>query len=296
MTAELKGILNALSTPFDDTGVVDEKAMRWLVDRSVEAGINAVVVGGGTGEFAWLTHDERRKIIDLVSEHAAGRIPVVAQTGAMTAGEAIALSRAAQAAGADVLMLSLPYYEPLTKDEVSGYLHDVAGAVELPIMLYNNPVTTGLHMDVDMLVGFARDIPNVQYVKDSSRDWEQALRLIHYHRDEIKLIMGWDSFSFSALLEGATGVMAGAANLVPHELAAVQQALEAGDVERARVAWERVFPVVDTLVDLPFSQAVKVGLRLRGFPIGGPRPPLKELTADQEARLAAVLAELDRQA
>lgn len=293
MTTELRGILNALSTPFDASGAINDEQMRWLVDRSVDAGINAVVVGGGTGEFAWLTHDERRQIFDVVLEHAAGRIPVVAQTGGMTPGEAIALSKAAEASGADALMVSLPYYEPLSLKEVTRYLHEVAGSVEIPIMLYNNPVTTGVSMDVGTLVRFSRDIPNVKYVKDSSRNWEQALRLIHYHSDDLKLIIGWDSFGFSALLEGAAGVMAGAANLVPYELAAFYSAFESGDIPAARAAWYRVFPVLDTLVDMPFSQAVKAGLRLRGMPIGGPRPPLEEISPEEEARLSAVLSALD---
>lgn len=293
MTSPVSGVLNALSTPFNKEGNVDESRMRWLVDRSVNAGIDAVVVGGGTGEFAWLTHDERRQIIDVVLQHAAGRIPVVAQTGALTAREATTLSRAAEAGGADVLMLTLPYYEPLSGREVARYLHEVAESVSIPVMLYNNPFTTGVHMDVPTLVGFARDIPNVEYVKDSSKDWEQALRLIHYHSHELKLIMGWDSFSFGALLEGATGVMAGSANLVPDELVAVVRAIRGNDIVAARAAWQRVFPVLDTLVDLPFSQAVKAGLRLRGESIGAPRAPQEELDPESEARLAAVLERLD---
>jgi 4-hydroxy-tetrahydrodipicolinate synthase len=293
MAREVSGILTALTTPFDDSGKIDESLLRKVVDRSLDAGVDALVAGGGTGEFATLTDDERLRLFDVVIEHTAGRAPVVCQTGGMTASTAIQLSRAAEKSGADVLMLTNPYYEPLTVAEVSRYITDVASAVETPIMLYNNPFTTGVNLDAETLAAFGRDVPNVQYVKDSSKNYEQALRLIHHHRDDIKLIMGWDSYSFSALLEGATGVMVGAANLVPDEIVAVARALRAGDVDGARELWRRVFPVIDALLTVPFSQAVKAGLRLRGFPVGAPREPLQELELEGVAQLEAALARLD---
>jgi 4-hydroxy-tetrahydrodipicolinate synthase len=293
MSKELSGVLTALTTPFDESGKIDEPLLKKVVDRSLDAGVDALVAGGGTGEFATLTDDERLRLFDVVIEHTAGRAPVVAQTGAMTTSRAIRLSRAAERSGADVLMLASPYYEPLTVAEISRYIKDVASAVDIPIMLYNNPFTTGVNLDVETIAAFGRDVPNIEYVKDSSKDWEQALRLIHHHRDDIGLIMGWDSYSFSALLEGATGVMAGAANVVPHEIVAVVRSLRAGDVDGAREQWRRVFPVIDAMLAVPFSQAVKAGLRLRGFPVGAPREPLEELSPEGVARLEAALAALD---
>lgn len=294
MTKELSGVLNALATPFDDSGKIDDALMKRLVDRSVNAGVDALVVGGGTGEFATLDDDERLHLFDVVIEHTAGRVPVVAQTGAMTASKAIQLSRAAQRSGADVLMLAAPYYEPLTIQEITRYIKDVASAVELPIMLYNNPFTTGVNLDVETIAAFGRDVEHIKYVKDSSKDWEQALRLIHHHRDDIGLIMGWDSYSFSALLEGAVGVMAGAANVVPDEIVGVVRAIRAGDVAGAREQWRRVFPVIDAMLAVPFSPAVKAGLRLRGEPVGSPREPLLDLPPESVSRLENALARLNR--
>jgi 4-hydroxy-tetrahydrodipicolinate synthase len=292
MSKEVGGILTALTTPFDESGKIDESLLKTVVDRSLDAGVDALVAGGGTGEFATLSDDERLRLFDVVIEHTAGRAPVVAQTGAMTTSKAIQLSRAAERSGADVLMLALPYYEPLTIEEITRYVTDVASAVNIPIMLYNNPFTTGVNLGAETIATFGRDVPNIKYVKDSSKDWEQALRLIHHHRDDIGLIMGWDSYSFSALLEGATGVMVGAANVVPDEIVAVAQALRAGDVDGAREQWRRVYPVIDALLAEPFSQAVKAGLRLRGLPVGSPREPLSELSPEGVSRLEAALARL----
>lgn len=293
MTKEISGLLTALTTPFAEDGTIDDARLTWVVDRSVNAGVDAVVAAGGTGEFATLSDQERLHLIEVVVDHTAGRVPVVAQTGALTQANAIQLSRAAEAAGADCLMLSLPWYEPLTLPEITRYIEGVAGSVDIPIMLYNNPFTTGVNMSVDTIARFGREIDNVRYVKDSSKDWEQALRLIHHHGDDIGLIMGWDSFSFSAMLEGATGFMAGAANLVPDEIVAVVRSLRKGDVETARSQWNRVFPVIDALLGIPFSQGVKAGLRLRGEPVGVPREPLLDLSAGELAVLEAALKALD---
>lgn len=292
MTKTISGVLSALVTPFAEDGTIDEKLLRGIVDRSVVAGLDAVVAGGGTGEVASLDDDERARLFEVVVDQTAGRVPVVANIGALTAARAIRLGQSAERAGADVVMLITPYYEQLSTEETARFIRQVAGSVDLPIMLYNNPSVTGTNLDAGTLARFGREIDNVQYVKDSSKDWEQALRLIHHHSDDIGLIVGWDSFLFSALLEGATGIMAGAANVVPDEIAAVATALRAGDVENARTLWLRLFPVIDALLELPFVQAVKAGLTLRGVPVGAPREPLLPLPADGVSRLEAALVGL----
>lgn len=292
MTNKISGVLSALVTPFAEDGSVDEDQVRVIVDRSIDAGLDAVVAGGGTGEVASLDDDERVRLFEVVVDQAAGRAPVVANIGALTAAKAVRLGQSAERAGADVVMLITPYYEQLSEKETARFIRQVAGAVDLPIMLYNNPSVTGTNLDAQTLAAFGRDIDNVMYVKDSSKDWEQALRLIHHHGDDIGLIVGWDSFLFSALLEGATGIMAGAANVVPDEIAAVAKALRAGDVEGARTLWLRLFPVIDALLELPFVQAVKAGLALRGVPVGSPREPLLDLHPDGVSRLQAALAGL----
>jgi 4-hydroxy-tetrahydrodipicolinate synthase len=294
MTKELSGVLTALATPFDANDQIDVALLQKLVDRSINAGVDALVAGGGTGEVSSLTDDERLHLFEVVIEHTAERVPVVANTGGLTAKRAIQLSQAAERAGADVLMLLTPYYEPLTMEEITRYIKAVTAAVEIPIMLYNNPGVTGVNLDAETLGAFGREIDNIRYVKDSSTDWEQALRLIHHHRGDIGLIMGWDSYIFSALLEGATGVMAGAANVVPEEIVGVARAIRAGDVDGAREKWRRVFPVIDAMLVVPFTQAVKAGLRLQGEPIGSAREPLIDLSPEGVSRLEAALARLSR--
>src|SRR5215468_4664063 len=122
MTVQLRGVLTALATPFAADYSVDVARLRALVDRSIDGGVHGVVACGSTGEFSALSSDERRLVVEIVIDHVAGRVPVIAQTGATSTAEAIRLSRHAQSAGADVIMAVAPYYEPLTVDETLTYL------------------------------------------------------------------------------------------------------------------------------------------------------------------------------
>lgn len=292
MSNDLRGVLTALSTPFNQDEAIDVAALRRIVDRSIDAGVDGVVAAGSTGEVGALSSEERLLLIDTVVEHTNGRVPVIAQTGATSTGEAIRLSKAAQKSGADVLMLVTPYYEPLTLDETVAYIKDVAGAVDLPVMLYNIPAVTGVNLDPATVRSLADEVENIRYIKDSSANWEQALQLIHHHRDAIGTFIGWDAYIYSALAEGAAGVMAGAANVVPDEIVAVARRVAEGDLAGGRDLWDGVYPVIDALLSVPFIPAVKAGLSLQGLEAGSPRRPTAGLNAQDLARLQQTLSAL----
>ena len=293
MTTDLHGVLSALATPFAADESIDIPALHRVIDHSIDGGVHAVVAGGSTGEFASLLPDERLRLVDEVVSHTNGRVPVIAQTGATTSAEAIRHSRAAQASGADVLMLVTPFYEPLGVGPAVDYLRRVADSVDLPIMLYNIPAATGVHFDVDTVAALAAEFSHIQYLKDSSADWERGLQFIHGLRGTIRTFIGWDVYACSALLEGAAGVMAGSANVVAPQLVAVHDAITTGDVERGRQLWQRLYPVLAIMFSDDFVSAVKTGLELRGVAPSTPRHPLPVLPEDVRARLAQALAELD---
>lgn len=292
MTTALSGVLTALTTPFDGSEKIDIPQLKRVVDRVVNAGVDGVVAGGSTGEFAALTAEERLRLVDTIIEHTDDRVPVIAQTGATTTAEAIRFSQAAEKSGADVLMLVTPYYEPLSLEETVTYIKDVAGAVGLPVMLYNIPDATGVNLDPGTVRALAEEVDNILYIKDSSANWEQALQLIHQHSDVIGTFIGWDTYTFSALTEGAAGVMAGAANVVPDELVSVARLISEGEPEAALQEWKRVYPVIDAMLSAPFIPAIKTALRLLGEPVGDPRRPTSPSSAEVERRIETALAEL----
>jgi 4-hydroxy-tetrahydrodipicolinate synthase len=292
MSSQLSGVLTALATPFTADGGVDTAALRALVDRSVAGGVNGVVACGSTGEFAALRLDERRLVVETVVEQTAGRVPVVAQTGATSTEEAIENSLHAQNCGADVLMLIAPYYEPLSMPETIEYFRAVAGAVERPVMLYNYPAATGVNLDAGTVGLLAREVENIRYIKDSSGNMEQATQLIHCYGEHITTIIGSDSLILAALTEGAAAVMAGTANLVPREIVAIQWAVAAGDFATAQAEWNRIYPLIDAILTAPFVPAVKAALKDLGLPVGMARRPTGDLAPDSLERIEELVSEL----
>lgn len=292
MSVNLHGILTALITPFATDGSLDEQALTALVERSIAGGVNGVVTCGSTGEFAALSHDERKRVVEVVVAAAAGRVPVVAQTGATTAREAIELTRHAESVGADVVMIVTPYYEPISVEETVDYLKTVSASVQIPVMLYNIPPATGINLDPALVVRLADEIPNVRYIKDSSANMEQAIQLIHHHSDKIATFVGWDVLTLSGLIEGAAGIVAGAANVVPEHLAKVYAAVQVGDLSAARAAWDLVYPVVDGLITEPFIPGIKSALQLQGSDQGAPRLPIHPASDETTTRLQGLLAQL----
>ncbi len=290
MTTSLGGVLVALATPFAADGSIDQDQLRALVDRTIDGGVHGVVACGSTGEFAAMTADERRLVVEVVVDQAARRVPVVAQTGSTSTTEAISLAKHAQATGADVIMPVTPFYEALTLDETTHYLRRVAGSVDIPVMLYNLPAATGVDLSPHTVAALAREVENIRYIKNTTPDMAQATELIHYYGDVVGTFIGWDSLILCALTSGAAGVMAGTANVVPAEIVAVYDAVQAGDLAAAREAWARVYPFLDTALTTSFIAAVKAGCEAVGFPVGATREPVFPLDPADEARIVETLA------
>jgi 4-hydroxy-tetrahydrodipicolinate synthase len=292
MSQHLSGVLTALVTPFDHAGAVEEATLRRIVDRNIDGGVHGVVACGSTGEFTTLTGAERRLVVETVIDQAAGRVPVVAQTGAQSTAEAIELSQHAEKAGASVLMVVTPYYEPLSIEETKLYLRTVADSVSIPVMLYNLPVATGVNMTPDFVGELAREVDNILYVKDTTGDLAQAGKLIHHFGDVISTFVGWDSLLLAALVEGAAGVMAGTANIFAADLVSIHDAISDRELDRARSEWERLYPLMDAIMSAPFVPAVKAALNATGLAAGNPRLPVLPLEPEAAAdvvRLASAL-------
>ncbi len=292
MTKSLAGVVSALATPFTADDDIDTDRLRQLVDRNIDGGVGGVVAGGSTGEFASMTPAERRLLVETVVDQTAGRVPVVAQTGAMSTREAIELSRHAQDAGADVVMLVAPYYEALTVAETLRYLRTVASSVQLPVMLYNLPAATGVNLTPDLVRDLATDVENVSYIKDTTGDLGQLAQLVHHQGDVVSAFVGWDCLCLAALVEGAAGVVAGTANVIPRELSELYRLVSSGDLQGARSLWNGVYPLIDAMLAVPFVAAVKAACREVGFPVGSPRDPVLDLDAASLENIATLAKSL----
>jgi 4-hydroxy-tetrahydrodipicolinate synthase len=287
---ELHGVLPALITPFSEDGVdVDADALAAIVDRLVGAGAAGLVPGGSTGEFTTLTPAERRQVVDVAVEAAAGRVPVVAGTGALSTRETVELSVHAERAGAAAVMVVPPFYEPLSERELLAHFTAVAEAISIPIMYYNLPSASGLTLTPEQLRELQR-VARVTSLKDTGGDAVWATELIQGAEDGPTLLNGWDTLTFAALAAGVRAVVWGTASILPEQCVDLHRLL-IDDIDRpaARDLWARLWPLCHFLENQSYAAAVKTACALVGDTTGSVRAPLLPLADDATAELAGLL-------
>ena len=283
-------VFTFIPTPTRDDGeTVDEKALLDIIDHQIEHGVDGVCVFGSTGGNGSFTDAEMMKATRAAAKHAAGKIAVIAGTGARTTSACIALSKNAQDAGCDGIMVLPVSYWPLTTDEVFDHYERVAASVTIPICVYNNPWTTGVDMKPDFLARLAA-LDNVSCIKESTGDLSRisAIRLLT--KDQITLIAGWESTSLQAFMAGATGWAPVCTNFVPREaMAFFRAAVHERDAVEARLLWDHLFPLCDIICAKSHIRVAHTGLDILGRSAGQPRRPLRMLGADDRAKLQAIL-------
>ena len=286
---ELKGMCAALCTPFSEDGEqVDETALRNHIDSMLEAGVHSILVNGGTGEFAYLTREERRRLAELASEHIDGRADYVVMASAVSTTEAIEYSKHAEGVGADCLLILPPYFEGPDLEGVYYHYARISGAVDLPIMVYNIPVHTG----IDITPSFYQrlmEIDNVEYIKDSMAD---ILRIQELLAVGAKVFNGGDPIAFFSLVAGCPGCVWGAVNAMPVEAVNLYNLVSSGSIGEARDLWEKMFPTNRFFWRHVYNASVKAATNLSGRPVGPCRKPVQPLTDVEMADLKQAMAPL----
>jgi 4-hydroxy-tetrahydrodipicolinate synthase len=287
---DFHGVLPALITPFTEDGTdVDAEALAAIVDRLVGAGVAGLVPGGSTGEFTTLSNAERRAVIELTVEAAAGRVPVVAGTGALSTRETVELSLHAERAGATAVMVVPPFYEALGWRELLAHYTAVAEAISIPIMYYNLPSASGVKLDADQLRELQR-VARVTSLKDTGGDAVVATELIQAGEEGPALLNGWDTLTFAALAAGVRAVVWGTASILPEQCVALHRLLiDEIDLPAARDLWARLWPLCHFLERHSYSAAVKTACALVGDTTGPVRAPLLALDDDATFELRALL-------
>jgi 4-hydroxy-tetrahydrodipicolinate synthase len=288
MPEPFHGVLPALITPFTDDGdAIDTHALTAIVDRLVAARVGGLVPGGSTGEFTTLTNAERRQLAEVTVEAAAGRVPVVAGTGALSTGETVELSRHAERAGVAAVMIVPPFYDALSWRELLAHYTAVADAIDIPIMYYNLPSASGVKLTAAQFRELGARA-GVMCLKDTGGDAVAATELIH--TDGPTLLNGWDTLTFAALAAGVRAVVWGVASIVPEQCVELHRLLiDDIDLPAARELWARLWPLCRFLEGQSYSAAVKTACRLAGDATGPVRPPLLPLDEAAVSELTALL-------
>ncbi len=282
-----KGALTALVTPFRD-GHIDEEALRALIERQIEGGVQGLVPCGTTGESATLTHDEHNRVIDITIEAVAGRLPVIAGTGSNSTEETIGLTRHAEEAGAEAALLITPYYNKPSQAGLFAHFRAVAEAVDLPLILYNVPGRTGLNM-LPETVARLSEIDNIVGIKEATGDLAQVSRVIELSRDGFCVISGDDFTTLPLLAIGGSGVISVTSNVVPSDVSSMIQAFSSGDTERARALHYKLSPLNRAMFVETNPVPVKTALAMLGLLKEEFRLPLVRLSGDNRDKLLHTL-------
>ncbi|AZC14719.1 dihydrodipicolinate synthase family protein [Microbacterium sp. ABRD28] len=302
MPATFSGSYTVAVTPFtDDLSRIDLDRLRAFLDWQLAEGVPGIIMLGTTGEFLSVTPEERRELVGATVEHIDGRIPVLVGTADASTTRAVQFSVEAQDLGADGLMIVPPYYYTPTDDEIYRHYEAIVGAVDLPIMLYNNPVTSNVDMSAELVARLAKDFATISYIKESSQDIARVRDVIDLAGDAITVYAG--ERVVDSYLLGAKGYVNPYGNYIPRASAGIWGLLEEGRIEDARRIDDLIkrFDAIIAAGHPTYGhQCYSKRLAERaGFPMGTVRPPLTtfaQLGAEGEERLGrigVVIDELD---
>src|SRR3990172_3353523 len=285
----IQGSLTAMVTPFRD-GRIDAPKIRELVEYPVGNGTDGLVPCGTTGESPTLTHDEHKRVVDLVIEHAAGRIAVVAGTGSNSTHEAIDLTTHAAKSGADAALLVVPYYNKPTQQGLYEHYKAIAESSDLPLIVYNIQGRTGVNLLPETLARLAADCRSIVGVKEASGNLEQMSQVILLCGPEFTVLCGDDTLTLPLMAVGGRGVVSVIANFLARETADMVHAALDGDWKRARELHFKLFPIAQAMFFETNPIPVKEAMAMLGMlPKAEYRLPMCPMTEANRTRLRSVL-------
>jgi len=284
-----RGSIVALVTPFDAKGHLDEKALGELVEWHVAEGTDGIVPCGTTGESATLSHDEHNRVVEIVVEAAAGRVPVIAGSGSNATAEAIELTHSAKRAGAQAALLITPYYNKPTQEGLYRHFEAIARAVDIPQVLYNVPGRTAVSLAPETVERLC-ELENVVAIKEATGSVQVTGEIVRRCGDRITVLSGDDFANLGLLAMGATGAISVTANVAPRDLAAMFAAWDRGDLKEARRLHIGLIPLHTAMFLEGNPIPVKAALAMMGRIGPTLRLPLTDLAESQRAPLKAALS------
>ena len=294
MALTLAGTYTALVTPFRADGSLDLDALAKLVEWQIASGVDGLVPCGSTGEAATLSHEEHVRTVRHVVEVAAKRVPVIAGAGSNSTREAVELTAAARAAGADAALLISPYYNKPTQEGIFQHYRAVAQETRLPIIVYNIPGRTASRIESETIARLSR-VPGIAGLKECGADLVATSETIAQAAPSFAVLSGDDPLTLPMLAIGARGVISTVANILPAATAELTRAWTAGDHARARQLHYELLGVTQALFIESNPIPVKTALAILGrIPSATLRLPLTEISKANRDRLEAALAELPR--
>jgi len=282
------GCGTALVTPFRNDGALDEAAMRRLVRRQIEQGIDFLVPCGTTGESPTLTHEEHLRVVAITTEEAKGKVPVLAGAGGYNTAEVANLARECEKLGAQGVLSVTPYYNKPTAEGLYQHYKAIAAGIHIPIMLYNIAGRTGTNIDPKTMLRLA-EIDQIIGVKEASGSISQMAEIVHRLPEKFIMVSGDDAITIPLIAAGGRGIISVVSNQIPGPMTQLARLANSGDFEGARVIQRQYFD----LMQVNFVEAnpgpVKWGMYRMGLLEPNYRLPMVPPAPENQKKIEAVL-------
>lgn len=290
--AEMKGIIPPIVTPMNPDETINEQELKNQVNRQIKAGVHGIFPLGTNGEGYILSEEEKEQVLSVVIEETSGRVPVYAGTGCISTKDTIRQSKMAQRLGVDVLSLVTPSFAAASQEEIYLHYKTVAGAVDMPIVLYNIPARTGNAIAPSTVARLSK-IDNIVGAKDSSGNFDNMLRYIELtrEREDFAILSGNDSLILWNLYAGGSGGIAGCANVYPEVMVSIYESFMAGEFTKAREAQDSIRSFRGCFRYGNPNTIVKTAVNLLGYPVGKCRAPFNIIPEEGLEALKRVLEE-----
>ncbi len=283
------GVFPYLVSPIAASGDVDAAVLARLCDDLIEAGVHGLTPLGSTGEFAYLSWAQRRRVVEVVVEAAAGRVPVVAGVASTTIADAVSQAREYERLGCAGILAILEAYFPIPDEGVFAYFAAIAEAVSIPVVLYTNPNFQRSDLSLPVIERLSR-VPNVRYIKDASFNTGRLLSIINQVDGRLRVFAASSHIPVCVMMIGGVGWMAGPACVAPRQSVELYELCRRGEwaeaMERQRLLWK----LNQAFAKYNLAACIKGGLELQGYRVGAPLPPQAPLSPEgiEEVRRALV--------
>ncbi|MCE5214418.1 MAG: 4-hydroxy-tetrahydrodipicolinate synthase [Methanobacterium sp.] len=293
---KIEGTIVAMITPFTSDDGVDEEGMRENINYLIDRGVEGVLAAGTTGESATITHDEQRKMMDILVDEVAGRVKAIAGAGSNSSKESLGLVKYAEKAGADAALVITPYYN---KPQPHGLFHHykmLTDSTEIPIIVYNVPSRTGTDIDVET-IGKVSQLNNIVGIKEANPDLDKISQIVKKmeqlgNREDFNIISGNDNLTLPMISMGAKGVISVVANVDPERMGQMVRYALQGDYNKAMDLHYELYDLMKVLFIESNPVPAKESLNMMGRPAGHVRMPLGPLKEENKEQLKKVLQDL----
>ena len=277
--AAFRGVFPYLVSPIRASGEVDAPVLARLCDDLIKAGVHGLTPLGSTGEFAYLSWAQRKRVVEVAIEAAAGRVPVVAGVASTTIADATSQAREYERMGCDGILAILEAYFPVADEGVYAYFKAIAEAVSLPVVLYTNPNFQRSDLSLPVIERLSR-VPNIRYIKDASFNTGRLLSILNRVEGRMQVFAASSHVPACVMLIGGVGWMAGPACVAPRQSVELYELCRRGDWTKAMQQQRPLWALNQAFAKYNLAACIKGGLELQGYAVGAPLPPQAPLSAE----------------